>query len=77
MPITLFGRGRMPGFIIPSCFVGLILRVGLNPPPVSCLKIDSPLVIPVTCLAMVVVPVDCGTTDVSMGGRNGVLVGDV
>lgn len=74
MPITLFGRGRMPGFVMPSCFVGLILRVGLNPPPVSWLKIDSPPVIPVTCLAMVVVPVDCC---VSMGRMNGVLVGDV
>jgi hypothetical protein len=75
MPITLFGRGRIPGFIMPSCFVGLILRVGLNP-PVSCLKIDSPLAIPVTCLAMVVVPVDCGTCDASVSGMNGVFVGD-
>jgi hypothetical protein len=78
-PITLFGRGRMPSFIMPSCFVGLILRVGLNPPPVSCLKIDSPVVTPVNCFAIVVVPTNSGTifADVSIGGMNGVFVGEV
>jgi hypothetical protein len=60
IPITLLGRGRIPDLAIPSCFVGLILRVGLKPPPVSCLKIPSPPPIPVNCRARVVAPVKCG-----------------
>lgn len=88
IPTTLFGRGRK-ALAIP--FVGLMLLVGLRPPPVSCLKIPGsppypiPLVglmllvglnpppvicrkipgsplYPVNCLAMVVVPVNCGAT---------------
>ena len=54
IPITLLGRGRPPE---PNCFVGLMLRVGLKPPPVSCLNIGSPPPIPVNCREIVVVPV--------------------
>jgi len=47
IPITLFGLGlTLPDR--PSCLVGLILRVGVSPPPVSCLAIMSiPLPAPV------------------------------
>lgn len=58
IPITLLGRGRFPLHMSPNCLVGLMLRVGLNPPPVSCLKRTSSPAKPVNCRAIVVVPVN-------------------
>ena len=69
--MTLFGLGRPEVLaplqkLPPICFVGLMLLVGLNPPPVSCFSspdsFPNSLVLPspVNCLA-IVVPECCDT----------------
>jgi hypothetical protein len=63
IPITLLGRGLIPILpppVVPNCFVGLTLRVGLSPPPVNCLRRPGSPPKPVNCLA-IVVPVYCDT----------------
>ena len=80
VPMTLFGLGRPEApaplqKLPPICFVGLMLLVGLNPPPVSCFSSPDSFpnsLSPVNCLAIVVpecctamplddVPVEDGT----------------
>lgn len=63
--MTLLGRGngRLPDIPAPNILVGLgerlqSCRVGLNPLPVSCVVRALIELIPVNCLAIVVVPVN-------------------